>query len=73
MSQDLIGESSTAIPSMLRAALQLHQAGQFDEAERIYQQILGLDPCHPDGLHLLGMVAVQTGRESVGKDRKSTV
>jgi cytochrome c-type biogenesis protein CcmH/NrfG len=48
--QDLVGE-----------ALRHHQAGRLAEAERIYRQVLAVDPGHPDGLHLLGMVACQTG------------
>ena len=32
------------------------------EAEQIYRQILSLDPKHSYSLHLLGMIAFQTGR-----------
>jgi predicted TPR repeat methyltransferase len=42
-------------------ALRHHHAGRLDEAERIYRQVLALDPHHADSLHLLGMVAHQTG------------
>ena len=57
--------SPSTVQEALPEALRHHQAGQFVEAERIYRQILAIDPRHPDGLHLLGMVAYQTGRDAV--------
>jgi len=47
----------------VRQALRHHQAGQFGDAEQLYQQALAIDPRHPDALHLLGMIAYQTGRD----------
>jgi hypothetical protein len=44
------------------AAVALHQAGKFAEAEKIYLRILARHPKHPDVLHLLGAIATQTGR-----------
>jgi predicted O-linked N-acetylglucosamine transferase (SPINDLY family) len=43
-------------------ALELHQSGRRDEAERIYREILDADPDHRDALHLLGVVAYEAGR-----------
>lgn len=54
---------SSAIQELLQEAIRHHRMGQLDEAERIYEQVLAIDPHHPDGLHLLGMIAYQTGRE----------
>ena len=54
-------ETSTAIPRLLADALSHHQARRLPDAERLYRQILALDPRHPDGLHLLGVLAHQTG------------
>jgi tetratricopeptide (TPR) repeat protein len=48
--------------ALLANALRHHRAGQVDEAERIYSQILAIDPNHSDSLHLLGMAAYHTGR-----------
>jgi predicted O-linked N-acetylglucosamine transferase (SPINDLY family) len=53
------------IPSALQAALEHHQAGRLPEAEAIYRQILQAEPNHPDALHLLGMIAYQTGSNDI--------
>jgi len=45
----------------LATALQLHQAGRLDEAERGYRLILRAAPDHAQALHLLGMIAAQRG------------
>lgn len=39
-----------------------HQAGRLREAEAIYRDVLEASPDQPDVLHLLGVVAYQTGR-----------
>ncbi len=36
-----------------------HQAGQLAEAERIYRQILAVEPDNPHALHQLGILAMQ--------------
>jgi tetratricopeptide (TPR) repeat protein len=46
------------------AALQHHQSGRLAEAEALYRRLLAHDPHHADSLHLLGVVALQTGRPS---------
>ena len=50
------------IANTFSAAVQLHTAGKLREAEAIYRQILEVDPRHADAIHLLGLVAHQTGR-----------
>ena len=45
----------------LRAALEHHRAGRLVEAEAIYRRVLQADPRQPDALHLLGMLALETG------------
>jgi len=47
--------------TLVQQALAHHRAGQFGEAERLYRQALDLDPNHADAIHLLGMLAFQTG------------
>src|ERR1043166_4066657 len=38
------------------------QRGQLGEAERLYRQVLAKDRTHLDVLNLLGVLALQTGR-----------
>ncbi len=45
----------------LHEALALHRAGRLDEAAQGYRQILVSEPGHADCLHLLGMIAYQSG------------
>jgi tetratricopeptide (TPR) repeat protein len=49
-------------------AIQHHTAGQLQEAEQIYRQVLAVAPNHPDALHLLGVIALQAGRADVAID-----
>ena len=46
----------------LEQAVRSHQAGDLEAAERLYQAVLAVQPNHPDVLHLLGLVALQSGR-----------
>jgi Flp pilus assembly protein TadD len=54
-----------ALQELFAVALQDHQAGRLAEAERQYRQILAALPQHSDTLHLLGVVAHQSGRGEV--------
>ena len=49
------------IPQALALALQHHQAGRLQPAEQLYRQILAQQPQHAEALHLLGVIANQTG------------
>jgi tetratricopeptide (TPR) repeat protein len=44
----------------LRKAVALHQKGQLAGAKALYENILRTRPKHPDALHLLGVIALQT-------------
>jgi tetratricopeptide (TPR) repeat protein len=57
---DLARQSQTH--AALNQALQHHQAQQWQAAEAQYQQILTLDASNARTLHLLGVLAQQTGR-----------
>ena len=45
----------------IEVALRHHVAGQLGQAEAIYRQVLEREPNNPNALHLLGMLAHQTG------------
>lgn len=46
----------------LQLAMQHHQAGRLHEAEMLYEQLIRIEPNHPDILHLLGLVNHQLGK-----------
>jgi predicted O-linked N-acetylglucosamine transferase (SPINDLY family) len=50
------------VPNPLESALRAHQSGRLALAETEYRKVLGTDPGHVDALHLLGVLAHQTGR-----------
>jgi Tfp pilus assembly protein PilF len=55
----------TMIDEALKTAVQYHRAGQLEEAERIYRQVLQADPGQPDALHLVGLLASQRGDDEL--------
>lgn len=59
--------------ALFAEALAHHQAGRLTDAERLYHRILAGDPGHADSLHLLGVIATQTGHHetAVGLIRKA--
>src|SRR6266404_4629426 len=52
----------------LALALQYHQAGNLQQAEYLYRQILQTDPRQADALHLLGLIAHQRGQHDAAID-----
>lgn len=57
--------STDAAANLFALAVRQHQAGNLDEAERIYKEVLAREPKHFDSLHLLGVAAQQRGRYDV--------
>lgn len=53
------------IPEAYAMAVQHHQAGQLEAAQRIGEQILAAQPDHAEALHLLGVVASQAGNNEL--------
>jgi len=49
------------IKAELERAINLHKFGRFEQARRIYQNILDQEPCEADALHLIGVVFHQLG------------
>jgi tetratricopeptide (TPR) repeat protein len=56
------------LSGMLKNAIKHHQQGRLADAERIYRQILAIEPRHADSLHLLGTLAHQVGRDDVAAE-----
>jgi len=52
----------TAAARTIEQARQLHHAGRWEEAERLYLQALDASPGEADGLHLLALLHADTGR-----------
>lgn len=50
------------------AALARHQQGDLAEAERLYRALIAVEPQNAEALHLLGYVALQTGRWQAAAD-----
>ncbi len=50
---------------LIQIALQHHQAGRLPDAKNIYSRILHKNPDHPDALHLLGTLYLQTGNNQM--------
>lgn len=61
-------EHPRAAVDPLQAAMAHHQAGRLTEAEKIYQQILQVDPNHSAALNLLGVAAIQVGKNEIAVD-----
>lgn len=57
-----------AVADTLQQALACHHAGRLGEAEALYRQILRQAPRNSDALHLLGVVALQTGHATAAVD-----
>jgi len=63
--------SMTAAPApltineALRQAIAHHQAGQLQNAERLYRAILQTQPRHPDANHNLGVLATQVKQPAI--------
>ena len=65
--EPLATHSSQKLPN-LQNAIALHRKGQLGQAEAIYIQLLGIDPTNADALHLLGVIAHQTGNHKSAID-----
>jgi predicted O-linked N-acetylglucosamine transferase (SPINDLY family) len=57
----VVSAPSDALAGKYQQALALHKQGQLDPAERLYKEILAVEPRHFDALHMLGVAAGQAG------------
>jgi len=56
--------NATVAAGEMQVAIDHHQAGRLDDAERVYRQVIAAEPRHSDALHLLGVVALQRGNRT---------
>jgi tetratricopeptide (TPR) repeat protein len=56
------------LPEALATAIRHHEAGRLQAAEEIYRRILAVEPDEPDALHLLGVIASQSGKHEIAVD-----
>ena len=61
-------QQSLTIQQAIDLAVQHHNAGDLTKAEGIYKQILQSNPDQPVALHLLGVIAHQTGKNDIAVD-----
>src|SRR5207302_70579 len=50
---------------LMTEAVGHHQRGRLPDAERLYREVLSIDARHPDALHLLGLLAHQSGQNEI--------
>ncbi len=68
-----LGQGLGAAPAnrnseLVQKGTRLHQAGQVQEAETIYRQVLATDPNHADANYLLGVLLYQAGNHAQAVD-----
>ena len=56
------------IEEAILLAVARHQNGRLDEAEQIYDAVLGVAPDHPDALHFMGVLKHQRGETEAAID-----
>ena len=67
-SKEPLGTPATQVLTNLEEAIRLHQQGKIHQAESIYRQLLEKNPKNSDALHLLGLIAYQTGNHQGAVD-----
>ena len=55
-----LSAASASLQRLFEQGVDLHQEGQFAQAEALYEQVLKIQPQHLDAIHLLGILSAQT-------------
>ena len=51
------------ISAAMKLATELHHAGDFESAYKIYERVLEVQPEHPDAIHFMAIMAHQQGQQ----------
>lgn len=62
------GADAAGLAQTFESALQNHRQRRMAEAEDLYRQVLAVDPNHVDALHMLGVLAYQSGKAEAAVD-----
>jgi len=69
---EVVGKPKISTPDnigdRLRLAIQEHRANRLEAAEQAYQEVLAIEPKHPEALYGLGMVTQQRGELQQGEE-----
>ena len=65
--------TQTQVGALVQQGTSLHQQGNFDEAQAIYEKILHIQPDHFDALQLLGVLFAQVKKyvQAISAELKS--
>jgi protein O-GlcNAc transferase len=58
----------SVLPEALRQASRCLAAGQLDQARRLCHDVLRTDPDQPEALHVLGLLALESGKPAEARD-----
>lgn len=65
-------EETNQIQDLFSRATSLHTQGQLNEASKLYQALLKIDPHHADALHLNGLILANSGQVEHGIESITT-
>lgn len=65
----MASEASAETKDLLKEAIRFHREGDLTNSERLYTDVLAIDPKQTDALQLLGVIAAQLGNTSVAIER----
>ena len=63
-----VSNRHACIQATLLAAAERHRAHDLAAARDLYREVLRIDPCQPDAIHLLGMTLAALGNRLKGED-----
>lgn len=63
-----MGSQTLSIQQAFELGYSHHTQGRLADAEKIYRQIIAVQPAHADAMHMLGVIALQVGQNSQAID-----